>query len=228
MSQYKVWEKEYKDPKLVATSSEPQLDFKHFVKWLRKDQKVSLENLQVLDLGSGMGKHSLFLAERGSIVTGLEISDTALEVAKERARHAKLEVNFQKADIGKPWKLENESFNLALDVISSNSLNGAERENYISELYRVLKPGGYVFVRALCKDGDKNAENLLLKFPGKEKDTYTMPGTGIVERVFSKEDIETLYSKFSLLLLERKFSYTMFQGKSYKRYFWLLYLQKKS
>ncbi len=226
MSQFETWEREYQNPRLVATTNEPQLDFKHFVKWLRKDQKVNLEGLQVLDLGSGTGKHSIFLAERGSIVHGIEISDTALRIAREKTTAAKLQINYMKGDMGKPWPFPDQSFDLILDILSSNSLNELELQVYIKELIRVLKPGGYIFIRALCKDGDKNAENLLLKFPGQEKNTYTMPGTGIVERVFSKDDIESLYSRFAVRHLVRKSSYTMFQGKSYKRNFWLLYLNK--
>jgi hypothetical protein len=84
-----------------------------------------------------------------------------------------------------------------------------------------------MFVKALCKDGDKNAENLMTKFPGKEKDMYIMPETGIVERIFSKEDLQKLYSKnFEILNLERKSSYTQFQGKPYKRFFWMVYLKQ--
>ena len=95
MPQQEAWEKEYRNPKFVTNSNEPQLDFKHFVKWLRKDQKVALEGLRVLDLGCGTGKNSIFLAERGSIVTGVELSDTALNIANERA---------EEAGVGIDWK----------------------------------------------------------------------------------------------------------------------------
>lgn len=227
MSQYKVWEKEYRNPKLISNSDEPQIDFKHFIKWVRKTQHVNLEGLRVLDLGSGTGKNSLFLAERGSIVTGVELSKTAVRIAKDRAKQRDLEVNFIEGDIGSKLPFAKGSFDLLLDVVSSNSLTETERANYLSEINRVLKPGGFMFVKALCKDGDKNAENLMTKFPGKEKDMYIMPETGIVERIFSKEDLQKLYSKnFEILNLERKSSYTQFQGKPYKRFFWMVYLKQ--
>lgn len=227
MSQYKVWEKEYRNPKLISNSDEPQIDFKHFIKWLRKTKHVNLEGLRVLDLGSGTGKNSLFLAERGSIVTGIELSKTAVKIAKDRAKQRDLAANFIEGDIGSKLPFAKGSFDLLLDVVSSNSLTETERANYLSEINRVLKPGGFMFVKALCKDFDKNVEKLLEKFPGKEPDTYIMPGTNLTERVFSKIDIESLYSKhFKILSLERKSSYTQFQGKPYKRNFWLLYLQK--
>jgi hypothetical protein len=38
-----------------------------------------------------------------------------------------------------------------------------------------LKGGGYFLTKALCKDADKNAKNLLKKFAGTEKDCYTLP-----------------------------------------------------
>ncbi|MDQ3018268.1 MAG: methyltransferase domain-containing protein [bacterium] len=225
MAQYQAWEKEYKNPKLVSNSNEPQLDFKHFVKWLRKDQKLQLEGLHVLDLGSGTGKNSIFLAERGCKVIGIEISDTAITLANQRAKkEAGVDIKFIKSSIGESWPIEDTSVDCAIDVVSSNSLDEEERNIYSKELKRVIKPGGYVFVKALCKDGDKNALNLLHKFPGKEKDTYILPEVGITERVFNRADIETFYKDFSILRVERKTSYTMLSGKPFKRNFWLLYL----
>lgn len=227
MTQEIIWDKEYSDPKLISNSEEPQLDFKHFIKWLRKNWKVSLEGLRVLDLGSGTGKNSIYLAERGCMVTGLEISSKALEIANQRAIENNLtNCEFIKASIGEKLSFPDKNFDLILDVVSSNSLNEKERQLYVKEISRVLKLKGCMFVKALCKDGDKNALNLLNNFPGKEKDTYIMPKTKIIERVFSKDDLEKLYVDFNILKLERKSSYTKFEGKSYKRNFWLLYLQK--
>jgi SAM-dependent methyltransferase len=225
MPQADVWEKEYRNPKFLSNSDEPQLDFKHFIKWLRKNQHVDLDGLRVLDLGSGTGKNSLFLAERGSDVVGIELSKTAVQMAKKRAEERELDVHFQTGDIGTTIPYEDASFDLILDVVSSNSLNEAERRVYLKEMKRLLMPDGHVFVKALCKDGDKHASNLIEKFPGKEKDTYVMPGTGITERVWSQEDIESLYGEqFKILHLERKHSYTIVDGKPFKRFFWLMYL----
>ena len=226
MPQFEIWEKEYRNPKLITNSDEPQLDFKHFVKWLRKTQHVDLEGLRVLDLGSGTGKNSLFLAERGSVVTGIELSKTAVSMAKSRAKEKQLDAVYIEGDLGNKFPFESKSFDLLLDVVSSNSLTQDERTSFLKESKRVLKRGGFMFVKALCKDGDKNAEYLLKTSPGPEKDTYKMPGTGLIERVFSKEDITGLYEQgFEILLTERKHSYTQFEGKSYKRFFWLLYLK---
>jgi SAM-dependent methyltransferase len=228
MAQYSIWEKEYQHPQLITDSDEPSTDFKHFIKYLRKTHKVDLDGLQVLDLGSGNGKNAFFLAERGAIVTGYELSDTAVQKANHRAQTKGAEgIRFTKRDIGQPYPLADATIDLVIDVICSNSLDEEARELYLAEVSRVLKPGGYFFVRALAKEGDKNAQKLLTSHPGPEKDTYIMPEFGLIERVFSKEDFEGLYGRyFTIELLERKSSYSFFKGRPFKRSYWLAYMHK--
>jgi ubiquinone/menaquinone biosynthesis C-methylase UbiE len=227
VAQFDVWEKEYRDPKLITNSDEPQLDFKHFIKWLRKTEHVDLDGLRVLDLGSGTGKNSLFLAERGSEVTGIELSTTAVKIAEQRAQERGLFAEFIEGSFGNKFNFKDNGFDLIIDVVSSMSLSDKERTKYLSECTRVLKPGGHMFVKTLCVDGDKNAQWLLEHYPGKEKNTYVMPETGIIERVFSEEDIRSLYGEqFDIQKLERKHSYTIMDGKPFKRQFWLAYLRK--
>lgn len=228
MAQFTAWEKEYKNPKLITNSNEPQVAFKDFVKWLRKNENVDLSLLQVLDLGSGTGKNSIFLAVRGAEVSGIELSKKAVEIANERAEKEGVKINFINGSFGDSFPFADDSFDLILDITSSNSLDEKEREVYLKETARVLKSGGYMFVRALCKDGDKNALNLLKLSPGKEHDTYFMKDIGLYERVFTREDIVNLYlSDFQILSLEKDINYTSLGGKSYKRNFWLAYLRRK-
>ncbi len=92
---------------------------------------------------------------------------------------------------------------------------------------RVLKKDGYIFVRALCKDGDDNAKRLLKDSPGKEYDTYIIKEIGLTERVFTKDDLIKTYNKyFRILSLEKKTSYSTFNNRIYKRNYWLIYLTK--
>ena len=186
-----------------------------------------MENLKVLDLGSGMGRNAFYFAGFGCEVVGLEISKTAIEIAKDNAKEAGLNIEYKKQSIGEVFPVQENSFNIVLDVISSNSLSESEREVYLSETHRVLKSNGYFFVKALCKDGDDNAKHLLKQFPGKEKDTYIMPGLGVTERVWTKEDFTSTYSKhFTILHIEKKTSYSKMNNRSYKRNFWISYMKK--
>lgn len=222
-----VWEKEYRNPKLVTKNDGPQADTLRFFKFLKKEQKYKLEGKNILDLGCGTGRNSNYLAERDNDVIGIEISKTALNIAKERASSLGVNIDYRLGDIGEPYDIKNDFIDVILDVTSSNSLNDKGREIYLSEMNRVLKKGGYVFVRALCKDGNKNVKNLLRQSPGREHDTYMIKDIGLTERVFSREDFIKMYGKyFKILSLEKKTSYTTFNNRIYKRDYWLTYLKK--
>ena len=226
MTQEKVWDDEYKKSKLLTKENKPQSDVVRFEKFL-KNEGVKIEGSQVLDLGSGTGRNSFYFSELGAVAIGLEISKTAVEIAIQNTKEAGLDIKYIKQSIGERFPLEDEAIDIALDVTSSNSLNEAERGVYLSETNRVLKNGGYFFVKALCKDGDENAKYLIKNNPGEEKDTYIMPELGVAERVWSKEDFTTTYSKyFKILNLEKKTSYSRMNNRSYKRNFWIGYLKK--
>ena len=209
MAQEQVWDKEYRNSKFLTKENKPQSDVIRFVQFLKKEEGVVIENMSVLDLGSGAGRNSFYFAEMGNSVTGLEISKTAVAIANEYAKGAGLEINYIKQSIGERFPCEDESTSVALDITSSNSLTEAEREVFISETNRVLKSGGYFFTKALCKEGDENAKYLIKNNPGKEKDTYIMPEVGVTERVWTKEDFTNTYAKyFQIIHIEKKTSYS--------------------
>ena len=185
----------------MAKSFEPTKDAKDFARFLKRSAEHS-RGFRYLTSGSGIGKNAHFFAERDAFVTGIEISDTLLS-PRVRAKKTDVRVLYQKGNIGAALPFPDNSFDAILDVLSSNSLSEEERAVYIRESSRVLKSSGYMLVKALAKDGDKNARVLLQKFPAQEKDAYTLPQTGITERVFSEIDLRTLYdAHFTIVSLK--------------------------
>ncbi len=221
------WDREYKKPKLMTGGDKPQADTLRFLKFLKKEQKYKVESKNILDLGSGTGRNANYLASLENNVIGIEISETALKIAQERAFYNGVEVDYRLGDIGSKYDIPNEFVDIILDITSSNSLDEQGREVYLKEMHRVLRKDGYVFVRALCKDGNVNVKNLLKLSPGKDYDTYYMKDLDLTERVFSKVDIVEMYSKyFNILHLEKKTGYAKVASKLYKRDYWIMYLQK--
>jgi len=223
-----IWDREYKNPKFVTRKEDPQADTLRFLKFLKKEHKFKIEDRSILDLGCGTGRNANYLSDLGNQVIGIEISKTALNLAQSRAKEMGLKVDYRLGDIGQSYEIIDDSIDIILDVTSSNSLNEEGREIYLNEMNRVLKNGGYIFVRALCKDGNKNVKNLLKQSPGREHDTYIMKEIGLTERVFSRDDFIKMYSKyFKILKLEKKTGYSTFNDRIYKRDYWLAYLTKK-
>ncbi|HRH26818.1 MAG TPA: class I SAM-dependent methyltransferase [Parcubacteria group bacterium] len=226
MAQEDIWDREYRKSKLLTKENKPQSDVVRFVKYLKKE-KFEIEGSNVLDLGSGAGRNSFYFAELGAVVTGLEISKTAIEISEQNAKEAGLDIKYIKQSIGERFPVEDSSIDILLDVTSSNSLTEAEREVYLSEANRVLKNNGCFFVKALCLEGDSNAKFLIKNYPGKEKDTYTMPGLGVTERVWTREDFVKTYEKnFKIVSMEKKTNYPRMNERVYKRNYFICYLKK--
>lgn len=101
--------------------------------------------MKVVDLGCGGGLFSIPLAQRGASVTGVDISKESIEVARaQRVRNT----NFLVADACQTG-LPTESFDLAL---ITDVLEHIEHwEDALVEGFRLVRPGGYLFVSTLNK-----------------------------------------------------------------------------
>lgn len=96
----------------------------------------------VLELGCGTGKNTLWLLEKADEIIGLDFSEDMLSIAKEKIDVAG--VQFKKADLNKPWNVED---NFADLVTSSLTLEHIQDLNHIfSQAKRKLKSKGLFFI----------------------------------------------------------------------------------
>lgn len=89
---------------------------------------------RALDVATGTGRNALFLAERGYEVDGVDVSDRALEIARQRAEERGVDVNWIRADVA-DLDLEPETF----DVIAVSYFAALAT---IPDLKEALAPGG--------------------------------------------------------------------------------------
>ena len=101
---------------------------------------ASNKNALVLDIGCGDGqKTAKFKTKVGAHeIFGIDGVEDRLKAAKKRG------VTVKKVDLEKKWPFQNNYF----DVIVSNQVieHIVNLDNFISEIYRILKPGGYCVV----------------------------------------------------------------------------------
>lgn len=104
-----------------------------------------LDGRDVLELGAGTGKNTVWLAEHARSVLGLDLSEEMLRRARERVPAA--HVRFEKADILRPWPVAAE----AVDFVVGNLVleHVEDLAPVFAEAARVLRPGGRLFVSEL-------------------------------------------------------------------------------
>jgi 2-polyprenyl-3-methyl-5-hydroxy-6-metoxy-1,4-benzoquinol methylase len=56
------------------------------------------KSLKILDVGCGTGRHSIELSKRGYSLTGIDLAESQLAVAREKAAKENLKIEFQKHD----------------------------------------------------------------------------------------------------------------------------------
>lgn len=73
---------------------------------------ASNKKSKILDIGCGTGRHAIELTKRGYKVVGVDLSDSQLKRARQKAKEQNLTIDFQKQDARQlPFKNE---FDLAI------------------------------------------------------------------------------------------------------------------
>jgi SAM-dependent methyltransferase len=101
----------------------------------------------VLDAGCGTGENALHIASLGLRVLGVDVAETALSIAREKAAARGLDADFVVADALHLDGL-GRAFDTVLDCGLLHTFDGGERRDYVASLASVTAPGGVLHV--LC------------------------------------------------------------------------------
>lgn len=114
------------------------------IRRLEKDRLEAVEGIagkRVLDYGCGKGDFAMRLLERNAVVYGIDISENYVEHANAQARHygfSEARYNFHVMD-AHSLNFDDNFFDL---VIGNGILHHLDLDLAISEVNRVLRPGG--------------------------------------------------------------------------------------
>ena len=103
----------------------------------------------VLDVGCGTGSVAIFFAERGHAVTGIDLVEKAIDLAKEKTAGKKLAVTFLVKDaftlIDSDWRfpsiIDSGLFHVFADDLERQRL-------YVQALAHVIEPNGTLYLLA--------------------------------------------------------------------------------
>jgi len=106
----------------------------------------------VLDVGCGSGDNTLHIASLGLPVLGVDVAETALARAREKAEARGISVSFAVADAFRLERLSR-GFATVLDCGLFHCFEGEERLRYATSLASVTSHGGTLYVLCFSDDG---------------------------------------------------------------------------
>jgi SAM-dependent methyltransferase len=221
------WDQEYTNPEHLKLSDKESQDLAKFTRWvIRRDRgDILAKGSSAIDAGCGNGRNLIYLAhEFGMKGVGIDISSAAIAQAKKAS--IELPISYHIGSAGSPLPAEDESQTLALDMMISHFLDKAGREHLRDELFRLLAPGGFLFMKTFLKDKDLHTARLINESPGPEEGSYIHPVMGVAEYVYSEEELVNFLSeKFIVRKIYRSHKHA-FKGRARKRRTISIYAEK--
>ncbi|HZJ22307.1 MAG TPA: class I SAM-dependent methyltransferase [Anaerolineales bacterium] len=132
----------------------------------------------LLEVGCGAGIDLVRFARAGAVVTGIDLSTTAIELARKN-----IEQNGLKADL---WVMNGESMQFpdnSFDVVYAHGVlqYTADVEKMVAEIHRVVKPGGEVVVMVYNRNSWLNLMRRVTKVSLEHEDAPVLKKYSISE-----------------------------------------------
>lgn len=156
-------------------------------------ERGGVEPCRAIDLGCGAGNYSVWLASRGFDVTGVDVSEAAIDLARRCAEEAGVSCRFEAADLIAGTFGLGGDFGFAFEWEVLHHVFPEDRERYLDNVRARLAPGGTYL--SVCFSEQSPA------FGGRGKLRQTPIGTDLY---FSSEDeLRALFApRFEILELE--------------------------
>jgi ubiquinone/menaquinone biosynthesis C-methylase UbiE len=118
--------------------------------WAQRISAGLTEGGSVLEIAPGPGYLAIELAKRRNVrITGLDISETFVAIARANAQSAGADIDFRQGDVS-VMPFENEKFDFL--ICTSAFKNFSEPLKALNEMHRVLKRGGKAWISDLRRD----------------------------------------------------------------------------
>ena len=156
--------------------------------------------LKVLEIGCGLGTDGAQFAEAGADYTGVDLTETAVELARKRFELFDLPGRFQTADA------ENLEFaDASFDLVYSHGVlhHTPETAKAVKEIHRVLRPGGRAVVMLYHRGSYNYRVNISVLRRAGAQLLKSEKGVKLVHRI-TREPLESLREHAKLLRTEKE------------------------
>ncbi|MBU0893938.1 MAG: class I SAM-dependent methyltransferase [Nanoarchaeota archaeon] len=163
MDDKKALEKVYKNPPAVWTSTTPPEELVELI------ETKKIKPCKVLDVVCGEGFYAIYLTKQGFEVTGIDISENAINLAKQNAEKAGVKIKFIATNVEDLNKI-NEKFNFILEWAILHHISHERRKKYVKEINKLLnKNGKYLSISFNVKDRKSGKGKKSKEVIGKQK-----------------------------------------------------------
>jgi ubiquinone/menaquinone biosynthesis C-methylase UbiE len=158
---------------------------------------------KLLEVGCGIGVDSIQLAKCGFDVTAVDLTESALQVAKEFAARRGATINFQ---LGNAEGLDFPD--ASFDAVYSFGVlhHTPDIEKAVAEVHRVLRPGGTAYVMLYHRYSLVNLVHRVFRLP------YESPRDHKdhcpVVYTFSRHGVRTLFGAYSRVSVQAAYPFT--------------------
>jgi len=215
----KQWNKIFKKYGKVFTK--PQEDVPKIVKIFKKHDVK-----EVLDLGSGSGRHVIYLAKHGFKVYGIDIAEEGIKITKAWLKENNLKANLKIGSVYKKLPYKDNFFDAIISVQTLHHAKIEKIRKLIREMERILKPGGLIFIsvrKALEVKGWSKNKIVVHRFKNR-KIKYKVVGPriyvpieggekGLTHFCFNRELIKKEFKNFKISDIWIKKGHYCFLGK---------------
>jgi len=116
------------------------------------------KNSKILDVGCGGGLDTIFMAEQGFSVVGIDLSRKALQIAKKRGDKVHVKIDWLLGSVF-DMPIESQTITFITDRGLFHLIEDADRAKYSSEMFRVLRPQGFFLIRGASRDAGQERFN---------------------------------------------------------------------
>jgi len=143
----------------------------------------------VLDAGCGTGENALHVASLGLPVLGVDVAETALAIARQKAADRGIEVEFAAADAFQLERL-GRMFETVLDCGLFHTFDSDERTQYVTSLASATEHDGTLYVLCFSDDGPDTGPHPVSQ---EELRAAFSPSTGWSIAAIEPDRIQTIF-----------------------------------
>lgn len=150
---------------------------------------------KILELGTGAGQDALWFASQDFQVTATDAQDTFFDQIKTKAELHGLDITLALQDVLEAFSFEDGAFDVVYAHLVLHYFTDSEMKQILSEILRVLKPGGMIADVFNSQDDPEYDESIAQDgiIEGK-----------IVKRYFTVDMVENIFSDFDTIMLDKK------------------------